>query len=99
MVTHKQFAVYILTNSHKTVLYTGVTNDLVRRVYEHKQRLHEGFTQKYNVTKLVYYELIEEPLEAIKREKQVKNLVRRKKTALINLTNPEWKDLYYDLLI
>lgn len=94
----KQFTVYILTNTYHTVLYTGVTNNLVRRVYEHKQMKIAGFTQKYQVTKLVYYELYQNPKNAIKREKQIKNLVRKKKITMINSFNPTWKDLYQDIL-
>ncbi len=94
----KQFTVYILTNTYHTVLYTGVTNNLVRRVYEHKQMKIAGFTQKYQVTKLVYYELYQDPKNAIKREKQIKNLVRKKKITMINSFNPTWKDLYQDIL-
>lgn len=94
----KQFTVYILTNTYHTVLYTGVTNNFVRRVYEHKQMKIAGFTQKYQVTKLVYYELYQDPKNAIKREKQIKNLVRKKKITMINSFNPTWKDLYQDIL-
>jgi putative endonuclease len=89
----KYFCVYIMTNKSNTVLYTGVTNDLVRRVYEHKQKLTKGFTSKYNVTKLVYYEASTDINSAIAREKQIKAGSRRKKIALIETMNPEWKDL------
>ncbi|MDP1722791.1 MAG: GIY-YIG nuclease family protein [Candidatus Gottesmanbacteria bacterium] len=94
----KQFAIYILTNLYHSVLYTGVTNNLVRRVYEHRQLKIPGFTQKYKVTQLVYYEFCLDPKNAIKREKQIKNLVRRKKIAMIDTFNPEWKDLYQGIL-
>lgn len=94
----KQFAVYILTNVSHTVLYTGVTNDLVRRVHEHKQEKIPGFTQKYHVHTLVYYELVDSPLSAIQREKQIKNLVRRKKLKMIDACNPTWKDLYQEII-
>lgn len=94
----KQFAVYILSNKYQTVLYTGVTNNLARRIHEHKQMKIPGFTQKYHVTELVYYELYDDPINAIKREKQIKNLVRRKKIAMITSFNPAWKDLYEDIL-
>ncbi len=94
---HKYFSVYILTNFTNTVLYIGITNNLRRRVYEHKEKLEEGFTQKYNVNKLVYFEVFENPEAAIKREKTLKNLVRRKKNALIEKMNPKWDDLYSKL--
>lgn len=90
----KQYYVYILTNYTNTVLYTGVTNNLVRRVYEHKEHLVKGFTLKYNVNKLVYYEATEDVNSAISREKQIKAGSRQKKIDLINNFNPEWKDLY-----
>ena len=88
-----QYFVYILTNKTKTVLYTGVTNDLKRRVYEHKNKMVEGFTKTYNVDRLVYYEITSDVKAAIKREKQIKNLLRWKKEDLINSTNPNWDDL------
>jgi len=90
----KQYYLYILTNKYNTVLYTGVTNDLQRRVYEHKSKLLEGFTKKYNITKLVYYEIFEDANAAISREKQIKAGSRQKKIDLINSVNQEWKDLY-----
>jgi len=88
----KQYYVYIMTNSSRT-LYTGVTDDLVRRVYEHKNKLIKGFTQKYNITRLVYYEITSDVKAAIQREKQIKGWLRKKKIALIEAANPEWKDL------
>jgi putative endonuclease len=90
----KLFCVYIMTNRNNTVLYTGVTNDLTRRVYEHKNKLIKGFTSRYNITKLVYYETFTSPYHAIAREKQIKAGPRRRKVALINSMNPKWKDLY-----
>jgi len=89
---------YILTNKRNTVLYTGVTSDLIKRVYEHKQKIVEGFTKKYNVDKLVYYDMFEGIENAIIREKQIKGWVRRRKIELINSVNPDWKDLYNDLV-
>ena len=80
------------------MLYAGVTNDLVRRVFEHKEALAGGFTQKYNVKKLVYYEIFENIEDAITREKQIKAGSRKKKLALISSTNPTFKDLYYELI-
>ncbi len=89
-----QYAVYILTNAHHTVLYTGVTNDLLRRVQEHKARKGSDFTRKYNVNQHVYYELGDDIKQAIFREKQIKAGSRQDKLDLINRFNPEWKDLY-----
>ncbi len=91
------YYVYILTNKLNTVLYAGVTNDLKKRVYEHKHKFIDGFTKKYNVNKLVYYEVFEDIVQAISREKQIKGWLRRKKIELINSMNPDWKDLYEDL--
>ena len=90
----KQYYVYIMTNRYNTVLYTGVTNDLMRRAYEHKAGLGGRFTSKYRVTKLVYYEEFADPNSAIAREKQIKGGSRQKKLDLVNEMNPEWKDLY-----
>ena len=90
-----QYYVYLLTNStHR--LYTGVTNDLYRRVYEHKNKLTPGFTKKYNLTWLVYYETASAATAAIEREKQIKGWLRRKKITLVESMNPEWKDLNSD---
>lgn len=89
----KTFSVYILTNKSNTVLYTGITNNLMRRISEHKSKQADGFTKKYNLTKLVYYENYNEPTPAITREKQIKGWLRKKKDDLINSINPEWKDL------
>ena len=89
----KQYCVYIMTNAHNTVLYTGVTNDLIRRVSEHKSGSGSKFTSKYNVTKLVYYECGDDVNTAIFREKQIKAGSRKKKIDLINGMNLKWKDL------
>jgi putative endonuclease len=86
-----------MTNKNNTVLYTGVTNNIQRRVYEHKEKLVEGFTKKYNVVKLVYYEIFDNSENAIAREKQIKAGSRQKKIDLINSINSEWKDLYDEL--
>jgi len=86
-------AVYIMTNKANTVLYTGVTSGLVGRVWQHKQKLVEGFTKKYNINKLIYYEITESIASAIAREKQIKGWTRAKKIALIETMNPEWRDL------
>jgi putative endonuclease len=88
----RQYYVYIMTNRSKT-LYTGVTNDIERRMYEHKQKLVDGFTKRYNLTKLVYYESTDDVRSAIRREKQIKGWLRRKKVALIESMNPLWRDL------
>jgi putative endonuclease len=88
----KQYYVYIMTNNSGT-LYTGVTDDLVRRVHEHKNKLIEGFTKKYNITRLIYYEITGDVKAAIQREKQIKGWLRRKKITLIETANPEWHDL------
>ena len=93
----KQFYVYIMTNKINSVLYTGITNDLKRRVYEHREKLAEGFTKRYSLTKLVYYEIFHDSINAIQREKQIKSGSRQKKVELIHAMNPEWKDLYDDL--
>ena len=93
----KQYYIYIMTNKYHIVLYTGVTNDLKRRVYEHKTGSGGGFTSRYNVTKLVYYEISLNASSAISREKQIKAGSRQKKIDLINGMNSEWKDLYETL--
>ena len=85
---------YILANKNNSVLYTGVTSDLKRRVYEHKQKFIKGFTSKYNVDKLVYYEIFDDIYNAITREKQIKAGSRQKKIDLINKRNESWADLY-----
>ena len=88
------YYVYMLTNANHSVLYTGVTNDLERRCYEHKQKKIKGFTQKYNVDELVYFEKFDLIDLAIAREKQIKGYSRIKKDLLINTFNPEWKELF-----
>ncbi len=85
--------VYILTNKSNKVLYIGVTNDLERRMYEHKNKMVDGFTKKYNLNKLVYFEGTTDVRGALEREKQLKNWHRSWKINLINEFNPEWKDL------
>ena len=94
-----QYYVYILTNAHKTVLYTGDTNDLIRRVYEHKHHLDKGsFTSQYNVENLIYYESTSDVIAAIEREKQIKSWNRKRKIKLIEHRNPNWDDLYPTIL-
>jgi putative endonuclease len=85
--------VYLMSNAHKTVLYIGVTNDLMRRVAEHKAKVHKGFTETYNVDKLVYFEATDEISDAITREKQLKNWKRAWKNDLVATINPNWLDL------
>jgi putative endonuclease len=92
------YYVYILTNDRHTVLYTGVTNDLLRRIGEHRERRTHGFTRQYNVDKLVFYEQFADVLEAIAREKRIKGGSRRRKIALIDGMNPAWRDLFEDLV-
>jgi len=91
----KQYFVYILKSKSGT-LYIGMTNDLRRRVYQHKNKIINGFTARYNVDRLVHFEIFNEPKQAISREKQVKGWVRRKKIALIEENNPTWHDLSED---
>ena len=98
MTVGKEYYVYIMTNAHNAVLYTGVTNDLARRVYEHKNGLGSAFVRKYNVHKLVYYEQGNDIYFTIAREKQIKGGSRKKKIDLINNMNPEWKDLYEEII-
>jgi putative endonuclease len=94
----KDYYVYILTNYTNTVLYTGVTNNLCRRVYEHKEKIADCFTKKYNIDKLVYYEVFNDIKFAIEREKQIKGGSRKKKIELIEGFNKDWEDLYPKLL-
>jgi len=93
----KTYCVYILTNPRDTVLYTGVTGDLRARIHQHREKLLPGFSQRYNVTKLVYYEAGNDAAVAIAREKQIKAGSRQKKIDLVNKLNPRWRDLYEDL--
>ncbi|NOZ64601.1 MAG: GIY-YIG nuclease family protein [Caldiserica bacterium] len=94
----KQYYVYILASKKNGTLYTGITSNLIRRVYEHKNNLIEGFTKKYNVHQLVYFEVVEDVNAAIHREKCIKKWKRAWKIELIEKNNPEWKDLYYELV-
>jgi putative endonuclease len=87
-----------MANVASTVLYTGTTNDLLRRVHEHKNNLTKSFTQRYNVSRLVYYETADDPYTAISREKRIKAGSRRKKMELIDAFNPTWRDLYDEIL-
>jgi len=93
----KRYYIYIITNINNTVLYTGVTNNLIRRIQEHKEGLIKGFTSKYKVNKLVYYEEFGDISSALFREKQIKAGSRRKKINLIRSINPEWNDLFNEM--
>jgi len=97
VVNEKTYSVYIMTNNHNTTLYTGVTNNLFRRVQKHKAGEGSKFTRRYNITKLVYYETTNDIESAIWREKQIKGGSRKKKIDLINSINPDWRDLTKDL--
>jgi len=94
----KQCYVYILASKKNGTLYIGVTSDLVKRIYEHKQKLIDGFTKEYNVHALVYFESYKDIKEAILREKQMKKWNRKWKIRLIEENNPEWKDLYDEII-
>ena len=93
----KSYYIYIVTNHTNSVLYEGVTSNLGRRIYQHKEKLVEGFTKKYNVNKLVYYEVFNDINCAIAREKQLKAGSRKRKINLIKKFNDKWKDLYFDI--
>ena len=93
----KSYYVYIMTNYSKT-LYVGVTSDLAKRVYEHRNKLADGFTRKYNITRLVHYEDTNDVMAAIQREKQIKGWLREKKIALIESMNSDWKDLSEEIV-
>ncbi len=93
----RHYYVYILTNRHRTVLYIVVTNDLVRRTWEHREKQVPGFTRQYNVDRLVYFEVFEDISLAIAREKQLKGGSRQRKVDLIEGSNPEWRDLWEEI--
>jgi len=95
---NRQPAVYIMANKRNGTLYTGVTSDLIKRVYQHKEGIADGFTKKYQCKQLVYYEQFEEMIVAIAREKQIKAGSRKKKLKMIESLNPTWRDLYGTLL-
>ena len=93
----ENYYLYIMTNQNNTVLYTGVTRELSKRISQHREKAVSGFTKRYNVKKLFYYEIFKDSYHAIAREKQIKGGSRQKKIELINKINPEWKDLAEDL--
>ena len=97
VVMDKQYYIYIMTNAKHSALYTGVTNDLKRRLWKHKEKFVEGFTRKYRVDMLIYYEVCGDVYDAISREKQIKSGSRKKKIELVNNMNREWRDLYEEL--
>ena len=94
----KTYYIYILASERNGTLYIGVTNNLIRRIYEHKNDLIEGFTNKYNVHKLVYYEQVNDVYSAMQREKRLKKWKRKWKLGLIESVNPDWNDLYEELI-
>ena len=97
MSSRNQYYIYIITNKPNGTLYTGVTKSLQKRMYEHQHGLHEGFSKKYGLKQLVYYERFEDINNAISREKQIKGWIRKKKINLIKTMNPDWKDLSREL--
>ena len=96
-MSDRLYCVYITSNRRRTVLYIGVTGDLKKRIWQHRQKVVDGFTSRFNADQLVYYETCAEPLAAIAREKQLKAGPRRKKVALIDGFNPQWRDLYDEI--
>jgi putative endonuclease len=98
LAMERQYCIYIITNKNNTTLYTGVTGHLAQRIYQHKSKLVEGFSKKYNLDKLVYYECTTEIQSAIYTEKQIKAGSRKKKLQLIENMNPEWNDLYQEII-
>lgn len=94
----RQYYVYLLTNYTNSVIYTGVTNELLRRVQQHRDKTNKGFTSRYNVWKLVYFEVAGDVNVAIEREKQIKAGSRRRKVELIEITNPTWRDLWHEII-
>ena len=95
----RQYFVYMLTNSNNSVLYAGITNNLARRLAEHRKKRGHGFSAKYNTTKLILYEIYNDSFTAISREKQIKNYSRKRKEGLVNQNNPGWDDLADELEI
>ena len=92
------YCVYIMTNRHNTVLYTGISGELPERIWQHKEKIVKGFTSRYNIDKLVYYEIFKDPYEAIAREKQIKAGSRKTKIELIESMNPQWLDLWETII-
>jgi len=98
MSKERNYSVYILSSKRNGTLYTGVTNNLIRRIYEHKNKFSHGFSKKYDIDKLVYYECFQSITDAISREKQIKHYKRADKLVLIEAFNPSWKDLYQEII-
>jgi putative endonuclease len=96
---NNQFYVYFITNKHNSVIYTGFSDDLYRRIIEHKEKLNPGFSKKYNCNKLVYYEEFDNAEEALQRERQLKRYKRKWKEDLINSMNPSWRDFIEDFIV
>jgi putative endonuclease len=94
----KRYYVYIMANVASTVLYTGTTNALLMRIHEHRNKMTKGFTSRYNISRLVYYEIADDPYTAISREEQIKAGSRTKKMELIDAFNPTWRDLYDEIV-
>jgi len=94
----KQYYVYLMTNHSNTVIYTGITSNIILRIFEHKNKLVKGFTNRYNINKLVYFEIFDDPENAILREKQIKSGSRQKKLDLIIKHNPQFTDLFSDII-
>ena len=94
---NKQYYIYLICNKNNTTIYTGITSDIKRRIWEHKNKTAKGFSSKYNLYKLLYYEIYQDPENAIIREKQIKSGSREKKIELIESMNPKWIDLYDNL--
>ena len=97
-MNRRKYYIYILTNRHHTVLYIGVTGNLVKRIWQHKQKEIEGFTKRYNVNRLIYFEEYQWVYDAIEREKQLKGWTRKKKENLIEKLNPDWFDLFEEII-
>ena len=97
MTYNKQYYVYLISNKNNTTIYTDITSDIKRRIWEHKNNITKGFSSKYNLHKLLYYEIYQDPENAIIREKQIKSGRREKKIRLIESMNPKWIDLYDNL--
>jgi putative endonuclease len=98
VIMEKYYYVYILANNRNGTLYIGITSEIVKRIWQHREKVFQGFTEKYNINKLVYYEIFKDPQNAIKREKRLKKYKREWKINIIEKDNPEWKDLYDQLI-
>jgi putative endonuclease len=98
VIMEKYYYVYILANNRNGTLYIGITSEIVKRIWQHREKVFQGFTEKYNINKLVYYEIFKDPQNAIKWEKRLKKYKREWKINIIEKDNPEWKDLYDQLI-